>query len=173
VLTVCKVAEVYSKDKEFLDTLNSGGIRQSFYRILNVPILKEIFHCLDCEVDLDDIFNSPAAVLYSTFYCNMSDYVLQHRVKPGNQRSKLNDEKLFEYFRKLAHEKCFADLDVDDIPLRPRRPSNKKRIHKHQNVPLSEEDDAFKTFGPPIGFKPRLSKKANATGQVSDGIVEV
>lgn len=117
---------MYTQDREFIDTLNSSGIHQYFHRNMNVPTIKEVFHCLDSEVDLDDILNSPASQLYCTFYCNMCEYVLEYRVRPGEQRSKINDEKLFSSFRLIAYEDCFEDLVVEDIPLRSRKPANMK-----------------------------------------------
>jgi len=156
-----------------MQILNTHGIRQHFARILNIHTIKEIFHCLNREVDLDDIFNPPAAELNCTFYSNMCEYVLENRVKPGNNRSKANDDKLFESFRLIAHEEAFADLEVEDIPVRPRKPANKKRHPEVKPVALSQSDDAFKIFGPSGGVTPRLPKemreKAGAEG--ADGFV--
>jgi len=61
--------------------------------VLNISTIKDIFHCPNGGVDLDDIFNPPAAELYCTFYSNICDYV-ENRVKPGNNRSKANDDEL-------------------------------------------------------------------------------
>lgn len=156
---------MYVQDKEFLDTLNSSGIRQHFHRTMNIPTIKEIFHCLDSEVDLDDILHSPASQLYCTFYCNMCEYVLKYRVRPGDQRRKIDDERLYANFRLIAHEDCFEDLLVEDIPRRPRKPANKKRLPPSKVLPLSQSDSSFKIFNPPSTYKPRPGKRALARSQ--------
>lgn len=145
-----------------MDTLDSSEVSQHFYNGIELPMIKEIFHCLDADVYLDDIFNSPVSALYCTFYSNMCDVVLQHRVKPGENRSKLDDRKIYENFRKLARMEWFADIDVVDIPIRPREPPKKKRPQNSEMVPLRQRDPDFEIFGTPPGLERRESKVAMA-----------
>ncbi|KAI5845318.1 hypothetical protein BZA05DRAFT_421397 [Tricharina praecox] len=133
-VSVKHVTEVWKKDRMVLETLYPTAVCQYFYARLDLATMKKIFKCIGTEVDLNDIFNSPAAELYSTFYCNICDYVLQHCVKPGSNRTKHDDDQLYDSCRLIAREEKFDHLDVDDIPVLPMKPfspvhSHSKRVH--------------------------------------------
>ena len=55
-------------------------------------------------------------------------------------------------------EQRFADIGVEDIPIRQRKPVSKKRIRMETLIPLSERDEGFQFFGSVNGITPRLPK---------------
>lgn len=160
---------VYSKDPETLTEMNAAGIRKRFFKGLNPPIIKDIFHVLNCEINYDDIFTSAASPLYTTFYANMCAYVLQHRVRTGDTRTVADDKALFQNFKDIAKETAFSKITLEDLPLRPRKPANVKRMKINKAAPLSTRDLSFKFFGPPPGFKSRPPKVATPALAISDG----
>ncbi|KAF8054542.1 hypothetical protein FPV67DRAFT_1682530 [Lyophyllum atratum] len=147
-VSVKLVTEVWKNDRIILENRCSIGFAQYFHALLDLAILKDIFKCIGTEVDLNDLFNSPAAELYSTFYCNICNYVLQHCVKPGSNRTKHDDDQLYECFRLIAREKKFYYLDVDDILVLPMKlfspvHSHSRRVHgsKGGREEMGETDD--------------------------------
>jgi hypothetical protein len=149
-----KVQEVYDADRDGVGDLSSAGVRNHFYRGMNEPILKHVFHVLNQDVDISEILNSAASFLYCTLFSNMCAYILQHRVKLDG-RTAADDEVIFRNFRDLASEEAFKDITTEDIPLRPRKATRAKRIIKEKRPPLSKRDQAFRVFGPPPGITPR------------------
>jgi hypothetical protein len=159
LLILVKVRSIWDTEKEIMSDMNPSGLRKHFFRKLNVPTIKEIFHVIDVVVDLDEIFSSAASGLYTTVYANMAAYTLEHRIKPGSNRTLEDDKKFFRAFKDLAHESKFQDIEVEDLPIRARKPANKKRMTEMNTAPLSERDDSFLFFGPPPGTTARLPKK--------------
>jgi len=147
--------------------MNAAGIRKHFYKGLNVPIIKDIFHVLNCEINYDKIFDSAASSLYTTFYANMCAYVLQYRVRIGDTRSVADDKTRFQNFKDIAKEAAFSEIAVEDLPLHPLKPANVKRMKTSKSIPLSVRDHSFKFFGAPPGFTPCPPMVATAAAPIS------
>jgi hypothetical protein len=113
-----KVQEEYDADRDKVGDLTSAGVRNHFYRGMNEPVLKQVFHVLNQDVDISEILNSAASSLYCTLFSNMCAYILQHRVKLDG-RTAADDEVIFRNFRDLAREEAFKDITTEDIPLPP------------------------------------------------------
>jgi hypothetical protein len=85
LLILVKVRSIWDTEKEIMSDMNPSGLRKHFFRKLNVPTIKEIFHVIDVVVDLDEIFSSAASGLYTTVYANMAAYTLVTGM-PGHAR---------------------------------------------------------------------------------------
>jgi hypothetical protein len=163
-----QVKDVYEADKETVGDLTPAGVRNHFYRGLNVPIIKHIFHVLNQDIDTSEILNSAASALYCTLYSNMCAYILQHRVKLDGRRA-ADDQVIFRNFRDCAKEEAFKDVTTDDLPLHPRKATRAKRVPKEKLPPLSKRDDAFRVFGPPPGTSPRQPRRLVDQQQATTG----
>jgi hypothetical protein len=96
-LMCSQVKEVYEADKEKVSDLTPSGVRNHFYRGLNEPVMKYVFHVLNPDIDTSEIIISAASALYCTLFSNMCAYVLQHRVKLDG-RTAAADEFIFRNF---------------------------------------------------------------------------
>lgn len=88
----------------------------------------------------------------------MFAYVYENRIKAGDNRTVAGEKEIFKNFKELAMEQRFADIGVEDIPLRPRKPVSKKRVRMEALIPLSQRDEGFQFFGSMNGITPRLPK---------------